>query len=64
MKSQHTFLADILSLVSAAGIPYMITGSLASTFYGRPRTTQDIDLVIEADAKRLDAFVTAVRQRG
>ena len=64
MKSQHTFLADILSLVSAAGIPYMITGSLASTYYGRPRTTQDIDLVIEADAKRLDAFVTAARQRG
>ncbi|MCX7039433.1 MAG: hypothetical protein NT005_09930 [Spirochaetes bacterium] len=64
MKSQHDFVIDILSLVTAAGIPYMITGSLASTYYGRPRTTQDIDLVIEADANRLSAFVAAVQKRG
>ena len=64
MKSQQEFVADVLSLVTAAGIPYMITGSLASTYYGRPRTTQDIDLVIEADANRLNAFVAAVHQRG
>ena len=64
MKSQHAFIADILSLVTAAGIPYMITGSLASTYYGRPRTTQDIDLVIEADANRLNAFVAAAQQHG
>ena len=64
MKSQHEFVTDILSLVTAAGIPYMITGSLASTYYGRPRTTQDIDLVIEADANRLSAFVAAVQKRG
>lgn len=64
MKSQNEFVADILSLVTAADIPYMITGSLASTYYGRPRTTQDIDLVIEADATRLNAFVAAAHQRG
>lgn len=64
MKSQNEFVADILSLVAAADIPYMITGSLASTYYGRPRTTQDIDLVIEADATRLNAFVAAAHQRG
>jgi hypothetical protein len=64
VKSQNEFVADILSLVTAADIPYMITGSLASTYYGRPRTTQDIDLVIEADATRLNAFVAAAHQRG
>jgi len=64
VKSQHDFIADILSLVTTAGIHYMITGSLASTYYGRPRTTQDIDLVIEADATQLNAFVAAVQQRG
>jgi hypothetical protein len=64
VNSQTEFVADILSLVTAAGISYMITGSLASTYYGRPRTTQDIDLVIEADAIRLNAFVAAVHQHG
>lgn len=30
-----------------AGIPYMITGALSVIFYGRPRASHDIDLVIE-----------------
>ncbi len=35
----------------------MLTGSFASAFYGSPRATQDIDLVIEADAARLRALI-------
>jgi len=27
------------------GIPYLVGGSLASSFYGIPRATQDVDLV-------------------
>jgi len=42
------------------GLPYMVTGSIASTIYGEPRLTLDVDLVIELDADRsadlLDAF--------
>ena len=40
-----------------AGIPYMLTGSFASAHYGTPRSTQDIDLVIEATAAQLRTFV-------
>jgi hypothetical protein len=29
-----------------AGVSYMLTGSFASVFYGLPRSTQDIDIVI------------------
>jgi hypothetical protein len=29
-----------------AGVPYMLTGSFASSFHGAPRTTQDVDVVI------------------
>lgn len=35
----------------------MVTGSFASAHYGAPRSTQDIDLVIEADAAQLLAFI-------
>jgi hypothetical protein len=42
---------DILKLVvarlDAAGILYMVTGSLAANFYATPRMTRDIDLVVE-----------------
>jgi hypothetical protein len=38
----------------------MLTGSFASAYYGAPRSTQDIDLVIEATVERLRAFVQAL----
>lgn len=35
----------------------MLTGSFASSYYGAPRSTQDIDLVIEATSVGLRQFV-------
>jgi hypothetical protein len=35
----------------------MLSGSFASAYYGSPRATQDIDLVIEATPVQLLAFV-------
>ena len=35
----------------------MVTGSTASTFYGEPRTTHDIDIVLELTDASLDAFL-------
>jgi hypothetical protein len=46
MDNRETILAVILRALEAAGIPYMVTGSLASSFHGVPRGTQDIDIVI------------------
>lgn len=36
-----------------AGIPYMVVGSLASTFHGEPRATQDVDIVIDPQPDQL-----------
>jgi hypothetical protein len=47
----------ITSALGEAGIAYMLTGSFASIYYGAPRTTQDIDLVIAATAEQLRKFV-------
>jgi hypothetical protein len=38
------------------GIPYMLTGSFASAYFGATRSTQDIDLVIEATPAKLEAL--------
>ncbi|MFZ4738761.1 MAG: hypothetical protein ACOYM9_22590 [Bradymonadia bacterium] len=34
----------------AAGVPYFLGGSAATTFHGEPRMTNDLDFVLEADA--------------
>jgi hypothetical protein len=54
-------LLDVLQKVAGAldhaGIPYMLTGSFASVYYGSPRSTRDIDLVISATSPQLRSFI-------
>jgi hypothetical protein len=40
------FISLFVAPLEAAGISYMITGSVASSIYGEPRNTLDIDLVV------------------
>ena len=73
------FAIQVASVLDAAGIPYMLTGSMAMSLYGVPRMTRDIDLVVElttADVERVvhlfcdDCYVNsnavrdAVQRRG
>ena len=43
-------LHDVCARLDGAGIAYMLTGSLAMSYYARPRMTRDIDLVISLEA--------------
>ncbi len=44
---QANLLKDIVRFLDKKKIPYMITGSWSSIYYGRPRASHDIDFVIE-----------------
>lgn len=44
--SAEQTIRDVLRALKAAGVPYMVTGSFASSVHGAPRTTQDVDVVI------------------
>lgn len=55
--SLRDFLARLTSALDQAAVPYMIAGSIASTYYSVPRTTQDVDLVVELDGARLRALL-------
>lgn len=50
-------------LLEQAGIPYMVAGSVSSSFYGNPRSTRDVDIVIDPDRKRLDSFLNFLGSR-
>jgi len=58
MSAQGDLLGRITRLLDESRIPYMVVGSLASSFHGEPRQTRDIDLVIDpSDADVLLRFV-------
>lgn len=46
------------------GIPYYITGGVAASMYGDPRTTRDMDLVIEARREDISQLAEALEQAG
>jgi hypothetical protein len=50
----------ITKALDQAGIAFMLSGSFASAYYGAPRSTQDIDLVIAATPAQLRTFVMSL----
>jgi hypothetical protein len=54
------FMKRIVESLVSAEVPHMLTGSFASAFHGKPRATQDLDIVIsptrEGLAKLLKTF--------
>lgn len=53
-------LAAMVDALDGAGIAHMVAGSVASTYYAEPRTTQDIDIVIDPTPEALAAFVASL----
>lgn len=59
-SQQHEFLRALAERLDAAAIPFMVSGSLASSFHGPARATNDMDLVIDRDATTLRVFVRSL----
>lgn len=47
----------IVGALEETGIPYLVTGSTATIFYGEPRFTADIDVVVELTAEGVPALL-------
>lgn len=58
--STAEFLAAIVARLDSAEIPHMIAGSVASSHHGEPRSTQDIDLVIDPTREQLTRFLAGL----
>lgn len=43
---QQAFLNDVLERLENAGLTYVVTGSVASNYWGIPRATHDLDVVV------------------
>jgi len=52
-------LKDVAGRLDRAGIPYMLSGSMAMHFYAAPRMTRDLDLVIALEEEAIPEFLRA-----
>ncbi len=43
---QIEFFTSVIRALNEIGVQYMLTGSVASNFYGQPRLTHDVDLAV------------------
>jgi hypothetical protein len=60
MTDQNTFLERIIKALNHAGIAYMISGSIGSSFHGQPRATNDADIVIDPNHQQLLALIESL----
>ncbi|MCH7685343.1 MAG: hypothetical protein IH899_01445 [Planctomycetes bacterium] len=51
-----------MNKLSAAEIPYMITGSFGTNFHGEPRATADIDFVVFPTMQQIQKFIESLEE--
>lgn len=61
MRTEGDFLIDVLGRLGKAGIEYMLAGSMASNYWGIPRTTHDLDFVVVLEPRQVEQVVAAFR---
>jgi hypothetical protein len=57
--NEQELLVDCLKRLNQADIAYMVTGSMASNFWGIPRSTHDLDFAIQLPAAAMQRIVAA-----
>ncbi len=64
MNPEQRSLATLVRLLDELGIPYMVSGSLASSHHGRPRSTHDADVIVDPTTEQLTALVGGLLAAG
>lgn len=65
MEAYYDLVKRLVKGFEGAGVDYVFTGALAVSFYGAPRTTVDVDVVVAiAEVKQRARLVEALRKAG
>lgn len=64
MNVEEEAVGRLVRRLEALGIPYMVAGSVASSHHGRPRATNDADVVIDPTPEALDGLMAALLADG
>lgn len=61
MRNEAELLVDCVARLNGLGLDYMLVGSMASNYWGMPRTTHDLDFVIAIEPRDAERFAAAFR---
>ncbi len=61
MSQLFALIEQVVRVLDELCIPYLVGGSIASSRYGDPRTTQAIDFVVMLQHEQVEPFVSALR---
>ena len=62
MISEPLYVAlQMAEIFENLDIPYLVAGSIASSIYGEPRATQDIDMVAELKGHHIQSLIASTR---
>ena len=64
MTVEEQVLGGVIAMLERLQVPYMVTGSIAASYYGRPRSTHDADVVIDPAPAQLDQLLHALEAAG
>lgn len=59
----QTVLSDLIDVLHSLGIRYHLTGGLVSSYFGEPRMTQDIDVVVLVPVDGAAALVERLSEK-
>lgn len=59
MRTERELLVDCLGRLNDLAVPYMLVGSMASNYWGIPRTTHDLDFVLILQPADIEPLVNA-----
>jgi hypothetical protein len=66
LTSFYGFVRRLIAGFSLSDLDYAFTGALAASFYGVPRTTTDIDVIVSVSGEEnlTDKVASALRHAG
>jgi hypothetical protein len=64
IQDSITLAAELHEILESVNIPYYVSGGVASSIHGEPRSTRDLDLIIEIQPDQIDLLVATLEAHG
>lgn len=59
--TEQEFTLDVIGRLNRSGIAYLLTGAMASNYWGIPRTTHDLDFVVQLPVESIPSLLHEFR---
>ncbi|MBD2695010.1 hypothetical protein H6G68_25315 [Anabaena catenula FACHB-362] len=64
IQDSISLAAELHQIFESTNIPYYVSGGVASSLHGEPRSTRDLDLVISVQSDQIDLLVATLEDAG